>query len=81
MSTVVISSKGQVVIPSSLREELGLLPGKLAQVIKTGVGVLVKPAAKDPIEACFGKFAGIDLYEAIRKGRKRDQAYEERLVK
>lgn len=81
MPAVVISSKGQVVIPAVWRRELGLLPGKLAQVIKTGVGVLIKPAAKDPVEACFGKFAGIDLYEAIKNGRKKDRKYEERLAK
>jgi len=70
-----------VVIPAIWRRKLGLLPGRLAQVIKTGVGVFIKPAAKDPIEACLGKFAGIDLYEAIREGRKKERKYEKRLVK
>ena len=81
MATVTISTKGQVVIPASWREELGLLPGKLAQIIKTGAGVFVKPAAKDPIEAFFGKFAGLDLYGALKRGRKIDQQDEKRLLK
>lgn len=81
MATVIISTKGQVVIPAPWRKELGLLPGKLAQVIKTGAGVFVKPAAKDPIETFFGKFAGLDLYEVLREGRKIDQQDKEKLLK
>lgn len=80
MPTVTISSKGQVVIPAPWREELELLPGKLAQVIKTGVGVFIKPAAKDPIEACFGKLSGLDLYEVIKEGREKDRKHEEGLI-
>lgn len=81
MPSVMVSTKGQVVIPAPWRAELGLLPGKLAQVIKTGAGVLVKPAVKGSIEACFGKFAGTDLYEVIKQSREKDQKHEERLVK
>ena len=80
-TTVVISSKGQVVVPASWRKELGLLPGKLAQVVKTGVGVLVKPVAKDPIESCFGKLAGTDLISVLRKSREQDLKHEEKLLK
>ncbi|MBM4402071.1 MAG: AbrB/MazE/SpoVT family DNA-binding domain-containing protein [Candidatus Cloacimonetes bacterium] len=80
MPAVTISAKGQIVIPAPFREELGFLPGKLVQVIKTGVGVLVKPLAKNPIDASFGKFAGIDLYQAIKEGREKDKEFEERLI-
>lgn len=80
MSVVIVSSKGQVVIPAVWREELGFSPGRLAQVIKTGVGVLVRPLAKKPIDACFGKFTGVDLYGAIREGRKVDLKHEQKLV-
>jgi len=79
MATVTVSTKGQVVIPASWREELGLLPGKLAQVIKTGAGVFVKPIPKDPIEAYFGKYAGLDLYQTLKEGRKIDRQHERKL--
>lgn len=79
MTVVTISTKGQVVIPASWRQELDLLPGKLAQIIKTGAGVFVKPVAKDPIETYFGKFAGLDLYGVLKEARKIDQKHEEKL--
>lgn len=78
-TTVIVSTKGQVVIPAAIREELGLLPGRLVQVIGTGVGVLIKPLAKDPIETGFGKLAGTDLHQAIREGRKLDYELAKRL--
>lgn len=79
MTVVTVSAKGQVVIPAVWRRDVGLLPGKLAQIVKTGVGVLVKPVAKNPIDACFGKYVGVDLYGAIKKGRKLDRKREKRL--
>lgn len=81
MPAVIISAKGQVVIPAPWREELGLMPGKLAQMLKTSAGVFVKPVNQDPIEAFFGKFAGLDLYGALKEGRKIDQKREERLLR
>lgn len=78
-TTVVISAKGQVVIPATIREELNLVPGRLVQVIKAGVGILVKPLAKDSIEAGFGKLAGTNLHQVIKEGRQKDQEFEKRL--
>ncbi len=81
MPTAIISTKGQVVIPASFREEFGFLPGRLAQIIKSGAGVFIKPVARDPIDAFFGRFAGLDLYSALKKGRKYDYQHEKKLLK
>ena len=37
-----ISDKGQVVVPKSLRDELGWLPGTDLEVIRTAGGVLLR---------------------------------------
>ena len=79
MAVAIVSTKGQVVIPALWLEELGLLPGRLAQIIKKGAGVFVKQAAKDPIGASFGKLAGADLYGALKEGRAEDARHEKTL--
>ena len=44
MATSTVSTKGQIVIPASIREELGLAAGSRVEFLKTSEGYLLKPA-------------------------------------
>jgi antitoxin PrlF len=62
MPAATLSSKGQMVIPKSLREQLGLKPGDtLDFIIQENGDVLIRPASHD-----VKKLKGM-LYRAGRK--------------
>ena len=58
MNTVTISSKYQVVIPRSIRNQFGLKPGQKIAFIPYGdhLHVVIIP----PIEEALGLFKGVD---------------------
>ena len=80
MQTTKLSSKGQVVIPKSLRVAYHLEAGQELVVIDVGDGVLLKPQSPfaekniDEVASCL-KYAGktkslADMESAIGKGVK-----------
>ena len=66
MNTVTISSKYQVVIPRSIREQFNLKPGQKIMFIpyKDTLRVVIVP----PIEEAEGIFRGIDTDPYREKG-------------
>lgn len=57
MSTVTVSEKGQMIIPSELRRQLGIVPGTRLEVFAEGGGfrVQVEPQSKRRSAAdCLG---------------------------
>ncbi|MDT8390839.1 MAG: AbrB/MazE/SpoVT family DNA-binding domain-containing protein [Lentisphaeria bacterium] len=46
-----VSSKGQVVIPGSIRKQLGILSGSKLMVVTDGENVLMKPIIPPRLEA------------------------------
>ena len=47
MATAMITSKGQITIPKSVRTKLKLVAGNRVEFIETDGGFLVKPASRD----------------------------------
>ncbi len=69
-----VQEKGQVTLPTEIREKLGLKKGDLVSVVETNEGILITPQqvvankALDKLgEALKGK--GLSLEELIESGR------------
>jgi AbrB family looped-hinge helix DNA binding protein len=64
----VVSTKGQVVIPVELREELGIEPGTQIRFERHKEGLLLRPVTKEFIQKMRGYFGkGAPSLEDIRE--------------
>jgi antitoxin PrlF len=76
MATSTVSTKGQIVIPATIREELGLGAGSRVEFLKTEDGYLIK-AATGSITALKGilskprKPVSVEMMEAVRRRARR----------
>jgi AbrB family looped-hinge helix DNA binding protein len=66
-----ISTKGQIVIPAALREELGLVPGTRVSVEREGDTIVLRPLTRAFIRSFRGSFRGSGL-EELRERVHRD---------
>ena len=80
-SSAMISSKGQLVIPAKLREELGFKPGVRVVFKKQGKGLLIESGAYEAVMALCGKYAGIGLEESFQEYRREEREIEDRKLK
>lgn len=69
-----VGTKGQVVIPKELRDELGISPGDEIRFWRDGDHVALRAARSGP--ALRGRFAGASLSEALVTERAADRARE-----
>jgi AbrB family looped-hinge helix DNA binding protein len=76
-----VSSKGQLVIPAKLREELGFKPGVRVTFKKLGKGLHIEPGSYEAVKALRGKYAGIGLEESFVEERRQDEEKAERKLK
>ena len=76
-----ISSKGQLVIPATLRKELGLKPGIRVVFRKQGKGLHIEPGTYEAVLALRGKYAGTGLEESFAEDRRRDEEKADKKLK
>lgn len=75
----ILSSKGQIVIPSKIRRKLRLKEGTKFNVAEKDGQIILDPLSKDPIEEGYGMFAGApSLLEILLQDRREENAREER---
>ncbi len=78
MTTTVLSSKGQVVLPVSVRREAGLQPGDRFSVQSLADGrILLQRLPADPLMALRGAYQGAEsLTAALLAERRRERLHE-----
>ncbi len=66
-----ISTKGQIVIPAALREELGLAPGTRVSLERKGDTIVLRPITRAFVRGLRGSLRGSSL-EELREREHRD---------
>ncbi|NBD35762.1 MAG: AbrB/MazE/SpoVT family DNA-binding domain-containing protein [Chloroflexi bacterium] len=74
--SVKLSSKGQLVIPKSIRETLGLKKGTRFYVQIVEGRIILEPEAKkeatSPIDVLYGKYADTDLLADLEEEHRQE---------
>lgn len=77
MSSTVVSSKGQVVLPSEIRQRAKLEVGARLAVQDTPFGILLVKIPKEPLAALRGAGKGLGVMSSdVRKLRQLDNLLE-----
>ena len=66
-----LSTKGQIVIPARLREELGLVPGTPVSIEREGDALILRPVTAAFVRSLRGYFRNAGLGE-LREREHRD---------
>lgn len=79
MTTVKVSAKGWVVIPSELRKKYDIEPGQIVDIIDYGGVLSLVPTMEDPIGHARGLLKGKkSLTNALLRERKREREREKK---
>ena len=73
----VITKKGQVVVPVSLRKKYGITVGTRVVWIDTGSVIKLIPIPEDPVAALRACSEGEGLSSSLLQDRKEDKSLEE----
>lgn len=76
------TTKGQVVIPSSVRNKLGIKAGTRfnVEVNDENTQIILTPITREYIHSLRGKFRGAGLIEELEASRARDREREEKKI-
>lgn len=67
-----LSSKGQLVIPKTIRESLRLKNGDQFQVHVQNGMIVLEPVAKGLVQKLHGKYKGYDMLTALEEEHQRE---------
>jgi len=67
-----LSSKGQLVIPKTIRESLRLKSGDQFQVRIIDGKIVLEPVAKGLVEKLLGKYAGHNMLKELEEEHRRE---------
>ena len=72
---IVATSKGQIVIPSSIRQKFGIKAGTRIQIIvnENTHEIILKPITREYVQSVRGKFKGKGLLKALMADRKKER--------
>ncbi len=77
MAQTTMSSKGQIVIPEQIREDLGWKQGTKLSVVETPNGIMVVKIPRNPLKALEGIGKGLHIHSSdIRKLRQEDEEHD-----
>lgn len=68
-----LSTKGQIVIPARLREELGLAPGTQLTVEREGNAIILRPLTPAYIRSLRGYFRNSGLGDLREREHRKDK--------
>ena len=67
------TSKGQIVIPSSIRRRLGIKEGTRIKIEENGNEIILKPITREYVHSLRGKLRGKGLMKALMAEKKRER--------
>ena len=67
------TSKGQIVIPSSVRRKFGIKEGTRIQIEENGKHIILTPITREHIHSLRGKYRGKGLLKALMAEKKREK--------
>lgn len=71
-----LSSKGQLVIPKTIRRSLRLRNGDQFQVRVIDGRIVLEPVAKGLVQKLYGKYAGHDFLKALEEEHRQEISNE-----
>ena len=67
------TSKGQIVIPSSIRRRLGIKEGTRIRIEEKGNEIILRPITREYVHSVRGKLRGKGLMKALLAEKKRER--------
>jgi len=67
MLSAKLSSKGQLVVPKSIRTKLKIEPGTFLEIDVDNGRIILTPMKEGPLGKLYGKFAGETILDELEK--------------